>query len=192
MLLSRKYLYMVRADVKLSLSYLFLNPYRHLRKHLQKKGEKNPYQYGETPLKAIEELINAAGGLKNYQYFADLGAGRGRLCYFVQKKYQCKVFAFEQMKKFVKKGEKLFPNVQFILGDFLTKDLSSMDLIYLYGTMMTEKEILEFVNKIKGRTKIITISYPLSDYDSRFKVLNKVNIQFPWGNTVGYVQCLRK
>ena len=192
MLLSRKYFYMVRADIKLSLAYLFLNPYRHLRKHLQRKGEKNPYQYGETPLRAIEELINAAGGLKKYQYFADLGAGRGRLSYFVQKKYQCKVFAFEQMKKFVKKGKKLFPNVEFILGDFLTKDLSYMDLIYLYGTMMTEKEILEFVNKIKGRTKIITISYPLSDYDSRFKVLNKVNVQFPWGKTVGYVQCLRK
>ncbi len=186
------YPFMIKADLKLRLSYLFINPYRHVRKYLQKKGLENPYQYGETPLKAIDALIEAAGGLKKYQYFADLGAGRGRLCYFVQMKYQCKVFAFEQMQTFVEKGQKLFPNVHFVLGNFLNKDLSSIDLIYLYGTMMTENEILTFVEKIRGKTKIITISYPLSDYDSRFKVLKKVNVKFPWGNTVGYVQCLRK
>ena len=183
---------MLKPDLRLRFSYLFLNPYRHVRKYLQKKGVINPYQYGETPLKTIEDLIEAAGGLKKFQYFADLGAGRGRLCYFVQKKYECKVFAFEQMEKFVKKGEKLFPNVHFILGNFLSKDLSSIDLIYLYGTMMTECEIIEFVKKVKGKTRVITISYPLTDYDSRFKVLKKINVNFSWGNTVGYVQCLRK
>jgi hypothetical protein len=183
---------MLKADLFLFLSYLWVNPYRHLRKFLQKKGVENPYQYGETPLKIIETLIDAAGGLKEYQYFADLGAGRGRLSYFVQKKYQCKVFAFEQLALFVNKGKKLYPNVEFILGNFLDKELFSIDLIYLYGTMMSEDEILSFVKKIKGNTKIITISYPLSDYDSRFMVLKKVDVHFPWGKTFGYIQCLRK
>jgi hypothetical protein len=188
----RNYPFMIKADIKLSLSYFFINPYRLVRKHLEKKGIKNPYQYGETPLKTLALLVDAAGGIQKYQYFADLGAGRGRACYFIQKKYQCKVFAFEQMSVFVNKGEKLFPKVNFILGDFLEKDLSCLDLIYLYGTMMAEKEIVAFAQKISKDTKVITISYPINDYDSRFKVIKKIDVEFPWGWTKGYVQCLRK
>ena len=164
----RNYPFMVKVDMKIAIAYFFTNPYRTVRKHLQKKGVKNPYQYGETPLKALDSLVMAAGGVKKYHYFADLGAGRGRLCEFIQKRYGCKVFAYEQMSLFVKKGKKLFPKVSFVSGDFLKKDLSSMDLIYLYGTMMTENEILTFAQKISKSTKIITISYPLTDYDSRF------------------------
>jgi hypothetical protein len=183
---------MLKVDVRLFFAYFFHNPYRVVRKFLQKRGERKPHQYGETPLEAIEKLIKLSGGILNFQHFADLGAGRGRLAYFVEDRFKCKVFAYEQVELFVKKGKKLFPKVTFILGDFLEKDLSKLDLIYLYGTMMTEKQILKFVNKIKGSTKIITISYSLNHYDSRFKTLAKTEVSFPWGKTFGYVQCLRK
>jgi hypothetical protein len=187
-----RYPFMFKADLKLNRAYFFVNPYRAVRKFLQKRGESNPHQYGETPLNVIESLIDAAGGLKKYQYFADLGAGRGRMSFFVQKMYGCKVFAYEQLEVFVKKGMKLFPKVQFIAGDFLEKDLSKMDLIYLYGTMMKEEEILECIKKIGRNSRVITISYPLTDYDSRFQVIKKIDVKFPWGETKGYVQCLRK
>ncbi len=188
----RAYPFMVGIDFRLWLSYFFINPYRALRKDLQKKGVKNPYQYGETPLCVIDELISLSGGLQRYQHFADLGAGRGRVCAFVQKKYGCRVFAYEQFATFYKKGRRLFPKISFISGNFLNKDFSSIDLIYLYGTMMTEKEILAFTQKVAKNTKVITISFPLTEYDSRFKVLKQIDINLPWGKTKGYIQCLRK
>jgi hypothetical protein len=187
-----KYPFMIKVDLQLWGSYFFINPYRALRKYLQKKGVKNPYQYGETPISVIDKLVEVAGGLEKYQYFADLGAGRGRVCAFIQNKYKCKVFAFERFEPFVKRGRKLFPQIKFISGDFLTKDFSSIDLIYLYGTMMTEKEILLFTSKVSKGTKVITISYPLTDYDSRFQVLEQLDIDLPWGKTKGFIQCLRK
>ena len=187
-----KYPYLGLVDWKLFIYYFFYNPYRVVRKYFQKKGEKNPYQYGETPIGVMEKLIELAGGIKKFQYFADLGAGRGRIAYFVHRKYQCRVFAFEQVELFVKKGKKIFDKIEFVHGDFLEKDLSMMDLIYLYGTMMSEKQILKFVKKIKGSTKVITISYSLTDYDSRFKILGTTSVVFPWGKTKGYIQCLRK
>ena len=186
-----RYPFMIRIDLKLTCAYFFVNPYRAVRKYLQKRNVKNPHQYGETPLAAIESLIEAAGGIKKYQYFAELGAGRGRLAYFVQEYYGCKVFAYEQLKLFVRKGLKLFPKINFIHGDFLDKDLSKMDLIYLYGTMMAEEEINKLVEKISKRSRVITISYPLTDYDSRFKVLKKIEVKFPWGSTTGFIQQLR-
>ena len=72
------------------------------------------------------------------------------------------------------------------------KDFSSIDLIYLYGTMMTEKEILLFTSKVGRGAKVITISYPLTDYDSRFQVLEQIDVELPWGKTKGFIQCLRK
>jgi len=188
----RAYPFMVGIDLRLWFAYFFINPYRALRKFLQKHGVKNPYQYGETPLSVIEELIEAAGGIQKYQHFADLGAGRGRVCAFVANKYKCKVYAYERFPLFVKKGKKLFPQVNFILGDFLESDFSSIDLVYLYGTMMSEKEILAFTQKVKRHMKVITISFPLTDYDSRFCVLNQIDVNLPWGTTKGYIQCLRK
>jgi len=188
----RNYPFMIKVDFRLWWSYLLINPYRASRKYLQNKGEKNPYQYGETPLCVIDALVTSAGGLQKYQLFADLGAGRGRITAFIQEKYRCKAFAFEQMAMFVKKGKKLFPKVDFIEGNFLEKDLSKMDLIYLYGTMMSKRDILAFVAKVPKNARVITVSYPLTDYDSRFKVLSQQKITFPWGETKGYIQCLRK
>ena len=183
---------MLKVDLKLYFSYFFINPFRTVRKFLQRKGVDNPYQYGETSIKTIDKLVKEAGGIEKYQYFADLGAGRGRAAYFIQKKYGCKAYAYEQVPIFVDKGSKLFPKVKFICRDYLNEDLSLMDLIYLYGTMMTESEILSFVNKVSSNTKVITISYPLTDYDSRFKVLKIIDVKFQWGTTKGYIQCLRK
>ena len=185
------YPFLIKIDIKLFFSYFFLNPYRAVRKHLQRKGERSPHQYGETPASTLYRLIEAAGGINKYQYFVDLGAGRGRVCAFVQKVFGCKVFGFEQIKAFVSKGKKLFPNVHFIHGNFLEADLKKFDFIYLYGTMMKEKEIVAFTQKVGQRTRVITISYPLTDYDSRFKVLKEVEVEFPWGKTVGYIQKLR-
>ncbi|MCH9811207.1 class I SAM-dependent methyltransferase [bacterium] len=185
------YPFLIKIDIKLFFSYFFLNPYRAVRKHLERKGERSPHQYGETPVKVIEKLIKASGGINKYQYFVDLGAGRGRVCAFVQKIFGCKVFAFEQLRVFVKKGKKLFPKVHFTYGNFLDQDLKKFDLIYLYGTMMKEKEIVAFTQKVGQRTRVITISYPLTDYDSRFKVINEVEVEFPWGKTKGYIQKLR-
>lgn len=174
------------------MSYMFINPYRVVRKYLQKRGESNPYQYGETPLMVIDKLITKAGGIAKYQHFGDLGAGRGRLSYFIKRKFGCQVFAFEQVSLFAQLGKKIFPKITYVEGDFLSHDISSLDVIYLYGTMMKEKEILSLTKKIGRKTKVITISYPLSAYDSRFEVLHSCSVSFPWGKTKGYIQCQRK
>ncbi len=180
-------------DIALDMLYLFQNPYRISRKFLQKKGMTDIHQYGETPDSTIHSIcINA--GLSPDDHFFELGAGRGKAALFVRDFFGCDVTAIEQIPEFVRKAkfiDKMFSiGVNFRCEDYLESDLSKATIIYLFGTCLTEEQIVKLCHKFRPKQRIITISYPLSDYDNRYKIKDKFSVHFPWGETDAYINIL--
>ena len=180
-------------DVTLDMLYLFQNPYRISRKFLQKRGETDIYQYGETPESTMHWIcINA--GLYMDDHFFELGAGRGKAALFVADFFGCDVTAIEQIPEFVRKAKlvnKMFSlGVHFRCEDYLESDLSKATIIYLFGTCLTEEQIKKLCTKFLPKQKIISISYPLSDYDARYKITAKFPVEYPFGKTDAYINVL--
>lgn len=182
-----------RVDRALKNAYLLENPYRICRKYLQKEGVENIYQYGETPLRLMFVLAKFAE-LTSQDHFFELGAGRGRTSFFIHHFFKCKVTAIEKIPVFVKKARQIIErfslHIDFIQDDFLYRDLSLATVIYLYGSSLDDAVIKKLCEKIPKGAKVITASYPLSDYSSRFVVLKTMRVCYPWGETEVYLnQC---
>lgn len=185
-------------DVFFSSIYFFLNPYRITSKFLEKKYDKKVYEYGETPLTQIENLSKICQISKNTN-FLELGAGRGKISFWLHFFVKCKILAVEQVPIFVKIGvflKKLFraKNLNFSCNDFFEIDMQNFDIIYLYGTTLKDTKInllIEKFKKLKSSVKIITISYSLEEYDKSFKTLKSFDISFPWGKTKAYLNVKR-
>ncbi len=174
----------------LNILYFFHNPYRVSRKFLEKRGDEDVYQYGETPLKTIHKLCLEAG-VANDDHLFELGAGRGKTAFYIRETFGCDVTAIEQIPLFVSKAKKLNKflslGVTFLCEDFCLADLSKATIIYLYGTCLSDELVYNLCKQFKTGQKIISISYPLSEYDAQFKVLKKIEVTYPWGQTDAYI-----
>ncbi|MBX7065874.1 MAG: hypothetical protein K1X28_01465 [Parachlamydiales bacterium] len=167
-------------DLSFGLLGLFMNPYRTCRKFLQKRGEENIYAYGETPYTTYEKIAKECGIGPNDTWI-ELGAGRGKGCFWLNHFTGCKVIGVEWVPSFVyfaKLLKRLFriKNVQFECIDIKKADLSGATVIYLYGLWLDLK--------IPKGAKVITTGEPL--YSNR--VLKSFWVRFPWGRTTAYLQ----
>ena len=180
----------ILTGILLDLLYLFHNPYRVSRKFLQRRGDEEIHLYGETPLKTIDKLCLEAGITKDDHLF-ELGAGRGKTSFYIREHFKCNVTAIEQIPLFVKKAKQLNSllslGITFLCEDYTSSDLSKATLIYLYGTCLPEELIHKLCKQFRSDQKIISISYPLSDYDPKFKILKQFEVSYPWGNTEAYI-----
>ncbi len=174
----------------LNFFYQLVNPYSICRKFLQNQGATDIHQYGETPLSTIESLCESAE-LKAEDHFLELGAGTGKTAFFVRDRFGCKVTAIEQIPLFVKiaKLANRFSSaeIDFRCEDFLNSDLSNATVIYLFGTCLSDDVIETLCKKFISGQRIISISYPLSDYDPRFKAIATLPVIFTWGKTEAYI-----
>jgi len=127
--------------------------------------------------------------------FLELGAGRGKMSFWLYFFFKYKVIAIEQVPIFVKIANffiKLFriKKIQFLCSDMFAFDLKDIDIIHLYGTTLPTKKIKALINKFKklsSSVKIITISYALDQYDKDFICKKSFDISFPWGKTKAYL-----
>ncbi len=178
-------------DCALLSAYFFKSPYR-----IARKFHKGLSPYGETPFKTMDFIAKKVG-IKNTDIVYELGAGRGRCCFFLATFYKCVAVGFENVPRFVEIAstiKKMFcvQNVDFFLRDiFEDFDLSSATILYLYGTCYADDEIVFLAKrfaKLKAGSKVITISYSLLDYvkDSNIKLTQCFEVSFPWGKTMCY------
>lgn len=182
------------VDLKFSEIFSFLNPYRISRKYLQAKGAKDIHVYGETPLTTLR-LIAEECGIKSSDYVIEMGCGRGRSCFFLSEYLGCKVHGIERIGKFVESAmkvakETLCHNISFSNEDMAESDLGAASVIYLYGSSLSDEEIAILIKKfeqLSPSTKIITVSYPLSDYSKKFITSKKFSASFPWGDAIVYL-----
>lgn len=181
----------LKADLALRLTYLFNNPYKISKRFLMKKGADDIYAYGETPLTSLELIVKECG-LSNKDCVFELGCGRGRTCFWLHSFVGCSVVGIEYVPEFVERAEKVtkrlgIANVEFRCTDMAKADLSGATACYLYGTCLDEKTINALIShfaKLPSGTKIITVSYPLTDYadTDAFEVMKRFTVPYTWGN----------
>lgn len=181
-------------DISFNLIYFFFNPYRISRRFLEKKLSEKIHDYGETPLIQMEKIV------KNFEIqssdkILEMGAGRGKVSFWLHFFLKCRITAIEQIPFFVKTANfliKLFKmrNCYFLCNDFFSCEFGDFDVIYLYGTTLENKQIAALISKFKhlsSKVRIITVSYSLNEYDESFICLKNLEVIFPWGRTTVYL-----
>lgn len=186
----------LKIDSSLVFAYLFNNPYTISKKFLISKGEEDIYAYGETPLTTLD-YISKECRLTAKDTVFELGCGRGRTSFWLHCFLGCKVVGIEYIPDFIEiaqsiKDKYAIKNVEFHCEDILKADFQGGTVFYLYGTSFEDAFIEQLVNKFKAMpsgTKIITISYPLSESESSdFEVMKRFQAEFTWGTADVYLQ----
>lgn len=179
----------LKADISLRLMYLFHNPYKISKRFLMNKGAKDIYSYGETPVTSMD-LIAKQCHITSKDTLYELGAGRGRNCFWLNTVLGCSVVGIEYIPEFVERADLIvkklkMEHIKFVLADMLKADLSDATVIYLYGTCFDDSAIkklaVKFAKLPKG-TKIITVSYPLTDYAPSFELMKRFSVPYTWGH----------
>lgn len=153
---------------------------------------RNPYKiakgYGITPLTTLDHIACECRLLsKDIVY--DLGCGTGRTVFWLASFIGCQAIGIDRVDTFIDHASKVkntlhVHNAAFLKEDFLKADLSQATAIYLYGTTLDETAIQALIQRfltLKPGTKIITVSYPLTDYSDQFEVKKQFKGSFPWG-----------
>lgn len=189
-----------RADLALLRAYFGKNPYRISRKFLQKRGEVEVYAYGETPL-ATMDLIAKECGITPEDVVVELGCGRARTCFWLALVLKAKVIGIDFVPEFIEIARRVqqkygIENIQFKCADFLKEDFQEGTVVYLHGTCMTDGEVMLLADKLtrmKKGTKVITISFPLTEYPlgEKWDLQKEFRASFTWGVTDVYLQVLR-
>lgn len=187
----------LKADIALRLMYLFHNPYTISKRFLMKKGAADVYAYGETPLTSLE-IISKECGFNAQDCVYELGCGRGRTCFWLHSFIGCQVVGIEYIPEFVERANLVkkrlaIPKLEFRLADMTNADLQRATICYLYGSCLDEKTIKKLADrfsKLPAGTKIITVSYPLSDYTTKrsFEVMKRFKVPYTWGEADVYLQ----
>jgi SAM-dependent methyltransferase len=165
-------------------AYRFHNPYKICREHLKLKGV-----YGETPLPVLARIAHECG-LNSSDVLFELGCGRGRGAMFLSHLIGCQVIGIDWIPFFIHVAEEIVASVHprlqvaFRCTEMQTVDFAGATAIFLYGTCLSDEIIGALISRFEAlppQTKIITVSYPLSDYSSKFHTLKQFNATFPWG-----------
>jgi SAM-dependent methyltransferase len=182
-----------KCDLELLQNYRSQSPFEISKNFLQKRGDKNIYAYGETPLTVYEE-IGKRCTLQATDHFIDLGAGRGRGVFFCAHRFGCNATGIEWIPEFVALAKKIdAPRVQFYCQDFFQADLQKATVIYLYGTCLEDDAILQLIKtfqKLPSGVKLVTVSFSLAEYDQTDHFLQKSQFtaRFPWGKGEIFIQ----
>jgi len=190
-----------RVDTYLLRNYIFQNPYRLSKKYHEEKGIGGIHSYGETPLTTMEKIARECG-LKASDKVYELGAGRGRACFWLQSFVGCEVVGIEFVPTFVRIAQQVkrkfnIQGVTFLYRHILEVDYSDATVIYYYGTCAETSFIQALVDKLKvlpPGTKVITVSYPLISYmdEPIFELITTFSASFAWGKANVYLQVKKR
>ena len=190
-----------RADVALRLMYLFHNPYKISKRFLMNKGADDVYAYGETPLTSLETIVRECL-ISPEDHLFELGAGRGRTCFWLRTVVGCSVTGIEHVPEFVERASLIakrlkIDRLKFRCADMLTTDYAGATVCYLYGTCLDEESIKKLIHKfskLPAGTKIISVSYPLTDYTDKhcFEIMKRFAVPFTWGIADVFLQIVKK
>lgn len=170
-------------------AYRLVNPFQICKNYLRQKGDAQVDAYGETPLPAFAEIAQQCE-LKSTDVLIELGCGRGRGAFFLSHHIGCRVIGIDWVPFFIRTAQAISESthhrlqVNFQCRDMQKADLSEATAIYLYGTCLTNEAILDLIGrfeKLPRLAKIITVSYPLAEYSSRFRTLKQFCVTYPWG-----------
>lgn len=186
-----------KVDLFLLISYLFDNPFAISKRFLKQRGEKEIHTYGETPFSTLDLIANETQVTSKDTVF-ELGCGRGRTCFWLNAFKGCKVVGIDYIPEFIDRANAIknkfkLDDVEFRHQDMVNADLTGASVIYLYGTCLEDsviEQLIENFSSLPKGTKIITVSYPLTDYTKQplFEVMKRFPARFTWGTADVYLQ----
>jgi SAM-dependent methyltransferase len=184
-----------KADLQLIFGYMLRNPYKMSRDYLKAKGESDVYAYGETPLATLEEICEKCGITESDTVF-ELGCGRGRTCFWLNQWLGCRVVGIEFIPQFVEiadivKNSSDLKGIEFRCEDFTESALGGATVVYLFGTCLKDEDIEKLTKKIDdlpSGTKIVSVSFPLTDYTDKLEIMRRFEGRFAWGGADVYFQ----
>jgi len=177
------------VDQKLLQCYQTDSPYAISKRFMLARGCDHIHVYGETPL-AVYDALAKRWGIRAHHRFVELGAGRGRGLLFLASIYGCECVGIEWILEFVLSSKGLHSNVHMYHDDFLKTAHLQGDFIYLYGTCLEDEEIVALCKRfllLPRESKIITVSFPLREYDEKFLTVDEFEAVFPWGRGTIYL-----
>lgn len=182
------------VDLLLSCLYLWKNPYKVYRDFFGDKEIQQKDPYGETPLTTMDKIATLCH-IQSKDTVYELGSGNGRTCFWLASFVECSVVGYERHPVFVTRSEAIarwapWLKVSFRESDYLEIDFSGASVVYLYGTTLPDALIEKLCAKLKSLPKggkVITVSYPLSDFSSGFSTVKTFEASFPWGKTLIYL-----
>jgi SAM-dependent methyltransferase len=172
-----------QQDRALKRAYRFSNPYRMNKRFLKQLGYSEVDTYGETSLTTLAQIVRKCE-ISPQDHVVELGCGRGRGLFFLSHFIGCSATGIEWHPEFAARAQKLGGNV--ICADMLDTDFSKGTVIYLFGTCLPDATIERLIQRfdlLPATTKIITVSFALTDYSSKFRVVKEFDGRFPWGET---------
>lgn len=189
-----------KVDFALLRSYWWNNPYVISRRFLEQKGESEVHAYGETPVSTID-LIARECRLTSSDTIYELGCGRGRGCFWLAICLKAQVIGIDFVPTFIETAKGLasryvIKNLTFYCEDFLKASFDKATVYYLHGTCMPERDIIclmERLSKAPQGTRVITVSFSLSDYPAGklWKIDKCFKAPFSWGSTDVYLHIKR-
>lgn len=182
------------TDISLCFQYFFKNPHRVSRAFLRARGAKELCGYGETPLTTMDRIARQCRILSK-DVVLELGCGTGRTLFWLRHFVRCGVIGVDYLPTFIERANRVkclrgLDWTCFMQGDMFETDLSEASVIYLYGTCLQDGQIerlIEQFKKLKRGVRVISVSYPLSDYSSDFRVVKQFEAQFFWGKADVYL-----
>lgn len=186
----------------LSIKYLFNNAYSVSRDFFVRCNDVDVQTiYGETPLVTFDKIARFAS-LNAQMRVYELGCGRGAGVFWWALRFGCESTGIDINDRFVEKaagiGRQLsIANASFDCSNLLSASLDDADVIYLYGTAFSDdtinKIIAHFATLPVG-TKVITVSYALTEYPSGaelFQFVKQTKAEYLWGMADLYLQVKR-
>lgn len=187
------------VDTTLCFLYFFRTPFRYIRLHDESHKKQPLGPYGETEFSACEKILSEFNLSKDLS-FADMGSGRGRLCFWLRLvRGQKSVIGIERLSLFVERARSVqrwfnVSNVTFLNEDWEKASLEGIDIIYLYGSALDDDRILALATRLQALpkgTKIITTSYSLDEFfPEKFIVEKKISVRYIWGTSDVYLQSI--
>lgn len=184
------------ADTSLKQLYSGENPYKICKDFMQKSKKSQVHVYGETPLTELYAILLKCH-LTEKDCFIDIGCGRGRNIFFTSAFFGCKTLGLDIVPLFCERADRiaffLENPPQFICEDMETFDLNKATIIYFYAICLEDDLLLKMIDKLsklKKGTKVITVSFPLSDYSKVFSTLFSKKAFYPWGKTELFLNLL--
>lgn len=166
------------------------SPYRQASSYYRSLGM-DPYVYGETPLWTVYQIFNQFKDQKDLKVL-DLGAGNFQISFFLRKFFGYTVYGVEKVPIFCEQAKALkaqlsIDHLEIVEGDYLKEALPIVDVAFLFGSNLDDQVILQLIEKIVHIPKVITVSFPLSDYHASYSVVKEMNLPFIFGNTTVYI-----
>ncbi len=176
------------GDILLASQYLWRNPHQVSKAFMKSRGERNLYTYGETPLTTLDRIARKCGILSKDVVY-EVGCGSGRTLFWLRHFVRCRAVGVDYQPTFIRRANRVkqwrhLDQVDFLLEDMLQTDYRKATVLYLYGTCLEDAMIEKLVGRfqdLKSGTKVVTVSYPLTDYSSDFSLAKQFSASFPWG-----------